>query len=168
MKTYFVVFVALLVSFCVSAQENTAESAGYYPDYEQLEVKPTFNGGDHLEFTKWVNKRLVYPENALRKGIEGVVRFRIVVDEKGHLSEIELLEMPDPELAQEAMRVMTMSPKWTPAMIDGKPVKTEFTFPVKFMIKRENIDLKKDRADRNEERNIQKKNLKNKTRGIRR
>ena len=36
-----------------------------------VEEKPTFNGGDANEFSKWVNARLVYPEIAKENGIAG-------------------------------------------------------------------------------------------------
>ncbi len=138
---------ALLLSICAFAQEKGNDEVDY-PEYDQLNVKPSFNGGDKDEFTKWVNKRLVYPQSAIERGAEGMVAFRLVIDERGFLSEIELLGMPDRDLAMEAMRVMTMSPRWTPAIVDGTPVKSEFKFSVQFMLKGKLTDPKKGRIDR--------------------
>ena len=37
--------------------------------FQLVETKPSFNGGDANEFSKWVNSRLVYPEIAKENGV---------------------------------------------------------------------------------------------------
>ncbi|MCK5464979.1 MAG: energy transducer TonB, partial [Bacteroidales bacterium] len=37
-------------------------------------------------------------------------------------------------LIDEAIRVIQLPYDWTPAMKDGKPVKTQFTFPIQFKL----------------------------------
>jgi protein TonB len=41
--------------------------------------------------------------------------------------------VPDcPACDKEAIRVVMLMPKWTPAKIGGKPVKSVFSLPIKF------------------------------------
>ena len=53
--------------------------------YELCEEKPIFRYGD---FNQWVYKRLNYPESALKKGIQGTVMTRFVVEKNGALSNL--------------------------------------------------------------------------------
>ena len=46
----------------------------------------------------------------------------------------KLLRGAHEKLDAEAMRVLNMSPDWTPGTKDGKPVPVSFTFPVNFEI----------------------------------
>ncbi len=48
--------------------------------FQIVEDKPTFNGGDANEFSKWVNQNLVYPKVATRQMIEGKVMVQFTVE----------------------------------------------------------------------------------------
>ena len=104
-------------------------------DSSCVEIKPSFNGGDANEFTKWVNQRLVYPEEAKEKGIQGRVTLQITIDTKGRLSDVKVLDGVCAELDREAVRVVSMSPKWKPGIQRGRPVKVTYTFPVVFQLR---------------------------------
>ncbi len=100
-----------------------------------LDVKPTFQGGDLEEFSKWVNAHLEYPQEAAKNNIQGRVTLSFVLDEQGHLTGAKVLRGVDPLLDAEALRVVSSSPDWTPAMKDGKPAKITYIFPVIFKLK---------------------------------
>ena len=104
-------------------------------DSSCVEIKPSFNGGDANEFSKWVNQRLVYPEEAKEKGIQGRVTLQITIDTKGRLSDVKVLDGVCAELDREAVRVVSMSPKWKPGIQRGRPVKVTYTFPVVFQLR---------------------------------
>lgn len=38
-----------------------------------VEYKPSFQGGDPNKFSEWVSQRLVYPDDAKEKGLQGRV-----------------------------------------------------------------------------------------------
>ena len=99
------------------------------------ENKPGFNGGDANEFAKWVNENLVYPKEAYEAKVQGRVTLSYVVGEDGSVSDVRVLRGANELLDAEAVRVVSMSPKWTPGKRDGKPVKVTFTFPVIFQLK---------------------------------
>ena len=100
-----------------------------------VDEKPTFNGGDANEFSKWVNSRLVYPEVAKENGIEGRVTLQFTIDKEGRLGDVKVLSTPDETLAQEAVRVVSSSPKWKPGKQRDRAVKVSYTFPVIYRLR---------------------------------
>ena len=97
-------------------------------------VKPKFKGKDANTFSKWVNSRIVYPKKALEKGTQGKVILRVTIDTAGNVADILLELGVSKELNEEAIRVVSSSPKWTPGYINDKPVPVVFTFPVNFQL----------------------------------
>ena len=100
-----------------------------------VEERPTFNGGDANEFSKWVNSRLVYPEIAKENGIEGRVTLQFTIDKEGRLGDVKVLSSPDETLAREAVRVVSSSPKWKPGKQRDRAVKVSYTFPVIYRLR---------------------------------
>lgn len=109
--------------------EETIEEA---IPFQLVEEKPSFMGGDANAFSKWVNERLIYPKDAKKNGIQGRVTLQFTVDTDGTVSEVKVLRGVNPSLDQEAVRVVSLSPKWIPGKQRGKPVKVTYTFPVIF------------------------------------
>ncbi len=104
-------------------------------DFSVVEVKPTFQGKDANEFTKWVSTQLVYPEEAKNEKIQGRVTAAFTIASDGSVKDVEVLRGVDPRLDAEAVRVLSSSPKWEPGKVGGKPVSVRFTFPVIFQLK---------------------------------
>ena len=100
-----------------------------------VEQKPTFNGGDANGFAKWVNNRLVYPEIAKENGVEGRVTLQFTIGKDGRLQDVKVLNSPDESLAQEAVRVVSSSPKWEPGRQRDRAVKVSYTFPVIYRLR---------------------------------
>jgi len=103
--------------------------------FQLVEQKPSFNGGDANEFSKWVNERLVYPEIAKENGVQGRVMLQFTVGADGKVSNVKVLRGVDASLDKEAVRVVSMSPKWTPGKQRDRAVKVTYTFPVIFQLR---------------------------------
>ena len=110
---------------------DTAEKKETVP-FNQVEVKPTFNGGDAGNFSRWVNEQLEYPENCKKEGISGRVTLSFTVSETGKVTDVKVLRGVHKDLDNEALRVVSSSPDWTPGIADGKAVAIKYTFPVLF------------------------------------
>ena len=104
--------------------------------FSWMDSKPMFGDGDANRFSSWVNTQLKYPEISKFYGTEGTVTLSFCVDAAGVVSDVKVKKGFSHELNLEAVRVVTESPKWTPATYDGKPVKASFTFPVIFRLKK--------------------------------
>ena len=100
-----------------------------------VEEKPTFQKGDANQFSKWVNQRLVYPEIAKENGVQGRITLQFTIDKDGSLTKIKVLRGVDPTLDKEAVRVVSMSPKWEPGRQRDRAVPVTYTFPVIFRLR---------------------------------
>ena len=103
--------------------------------FQLVEEKPKFQGGDANDFTRWVNSRLQYPEIAKENGVQGRVTLQFTVNADGSVSNVKVLRGVDPSLDQEAVRVVSSSPKWTPGRQRDRAVKVTYTFPVVFQLR---------------------------------
>ena len=79
---------------------------------------------------QWVIKNFQYPEEALKKKIQGRVIITLKIDKKGILS-IEKAE-GDPILEKAAREVFEGFPQLAPAEQRGKPVVTFYQYPISF------------------------------------
>lgn len=100
-----------------------------------VEVKPTFQGGDANAFSRWVNQHLSYPDIAKENGVQGRVLLQFTVGTDGSVSAVKVLRGIDSSLDQEAVRVVSASPKWTPGRQRDRAVKVTYTFPVFFQLR---------------------------------
>ena len=103
--------------------------------FQLVEEKPSFNGGDANMFSRWVNERLVYPEIAKENGVQGRVTLQFTVEKDGRVTKVKVLRGVDPSLDKEAVRVVSMSPKWKPGKQRDRAVPVTYTFPVIFQLR---------------------------------
>ena len=100
-----------------------------------VEQKPRFQGGDANTFSAWVNKNLQYPEIAKENGVQGRVTLQFTVNTDGSVSDVKVLRGVDSSLDKEAVRIVSMSPKWEPGKQRERPVKVVYNFPVVFQLR---------------------------------
>ena len=103
--------------------------------FQLVEEKPSFQGGDANQFSKWVNSRLEYPEIAKENGVQGRVTLQFTVEKDGTVTKVKVLRGVDPSLDKEAVRVVSMSPKWKPGKQRDRAVPVTYTFPVIFQLR---------------------------------
>ena len=120
------------------AARDTTQSEALGLNYE--DTKPSFNGGDANEFSKWVNENLNYPENCRKEGISGRVTLTFTVTETGKVTDVKVLRGVHEDLDKEALRVVSSSPDWTPGTENRKPVPVTFTFPVIFQTRKSDTE----------------------------
>ena len=102
--------------------------------FQIVEVKPSFQGGDANHFSRWVSSNLNYPEIAKKNGVMGRVTLQFTVEKDGSVTNVKVLRGVDPALDNEAVRVVSMSPKWSPGKYEGRTVPVIYTFPVIFQL----------------------------------
>ena len=98
----------------------------------ESDQKPVFSSGD---FGQWVNAHLEYPRIAQENGVQGRVTVQFTIDIDGTLKDLKILRGVDDSLDKEALRVISQSPRWTPAEKDGKPIPVIYTYPVIFQLR---------------------------------
>ncbi len=102
--------------------------------YSLLEAKPRFQDGDVGQFSYWVNQNLKYPQEAVKDSLQGRVTLQFTIEKDGSVTDVRVLRGCAPILDEEAVRVVSQSPKWTPGYVKGEPVRVVFNFPVVFQL----------------------------------
>lgn len=72
---------------------------------------------------------------AKEMGIQGRVYLQFTVGKDGSVSNVKVLRGVDASLDNEAVRVVSSSPKWTPGKQRDRAVKVTYTFPVVFQLR---------------------------------
>ena len=111
----------------------STDSAGVTHQYQSRTVEPSFKGGIE-NFYKYLMRTMHYPDNAKEKGIQGKVFISFVIKKDGQLKDIKVLRPVSPELDEEALRVIRLSPDWIPGMVLGMVANVQYTIPLNFAI----------------------------------
>ena len=106
--------------------------------WNDVDVKPVFlTQSDPSYFLeKWVYQYLRYPKYAVENGIQGRVYVDLVIDEDGNVKDVKVSRSVHTALDEEAVRVVSASPKWRPGRHRGKKVKVALTLPVDFRLEK--------------------------------
>ena len=94
---------------------------------------PEFPGGDG-ELIKFIQKNLRYPHKEKSEGVEGKVMVRFIVMEDGSASDTKIIRSISPAMDEEALRIISILPKFKPGTQEGKPVRVYFNLPVIFKL----------------------------------
>jgi TonB family protein len=65
---------------------------------------------------KYIVDSLIYPKEALKRGIQGTVGLEFTVTKDGKAGKFKVLETPDPLLSDEVIRLISSVPAWYPAI----------------------------------------------------
>jgi periplasmic protein TonB len=81
----------------------------------------------------FIQKNLKYPKSDTTP-IKGTVYLNFCVESDGRITNINLVKGFHPQCDEEAKRVFSIMPKWTPAVEAGsnKPVRSFYTLPCRF------------------------------------
>jgi TonB family protein len=102
--------------------------------YPEVTYDPHFSGGPDA-FNKFINENIRYPKDDQDKGISGKVIVQFVVEKNGSLSNFKALSGPSEAMKAEAVRLLSLSPKWYAGVWEGnKFVRTQYTAPVTFTL----------------------------------
>ena len=111
--------------------------------FQVVEEMPQFPGGLG-EAMKFLAKNIKYPVEAQQAKIEGRVIVRFVVGRDGSVSDVEVMRGVSPELDAEAVRVVSLMPKWIPGKQRGKAVAVKYTMPIMFRLQTPAQEQKKE------------------------
>lgn len=94
---------------------------------------PQYPGGEEA-LQKYLTTNMKYPAAARDNGIEGVVNVSFTVNTDGTIGSIKIERMVDPDLEQEAIRLVKSMPAWQPAEKNGSPVASSASVAVDFSL----------------------------------
>ncbi|MBQ8240668.1 MAG: TonB family protein [Bacteroides sp.] len=144
--------------------------------FQVVEEMPEFPGG-MSEAMKFLAKNIKYPVAAQQAKIEGRVIVQFVVERDGSISDIHAMRSVSPELDAEAIRVVSLMPKWKPGKQRGKAVAVKYTMPIMFRLQSpapkneeaasiQHINLKVDKDADSDNVDLVKNHLRNRNPGM--
>lgn len=95
--------------------------------------EPSYPGGKEA-LDKFIAQTMKYPAPAKANGVEGVVTVKFTVNADGTIGAIKIVRMIDPDLEQEAIRIVKKMPAWIPADKEGTPVAADATVAIPFIL----------------------------------
>ena len=113
----------------ISYDKNGKE---YY--YKQQLVLPSPALGMQ-EFYKEMAKKITYPKEAQRRGIQGRVIVEIMIEKDGSITSPKILQGLGFGCDEEALKALTSSAPWILCKLKGQPVEFELNIPVVFELK---------------------------------
>lgn len=129
-----VMYALLLFVFSTKATAQKGSNKSDVKDKDlytmaNIEKLPEFPGG-LTEFYKFIGKKFKMPAEAQKNKLEGKAYMQFIIEKDGSLSDIKTLQDPGYGIGDEATRVLKLSPKWTAATQEGKPVRVMYSLPI--------------------------------------
>lgn len=97
------------------------------------EQMPEYPGGEEA-LMKYLSENIKYPEKAKEMKIEGKVFVSFVVQKDGKVADVVVLKGIGGGCDEEAVRVVSAMPNWSPGYQKGKPVNVKYTLPISFVL----------------------------------
>ena len=138
------VLMLFLPFFAEAQKEDSCYNPEYaieciYPEFEEpvyymeVEKRPAYPGGYH-GLQKDIEENLVYPEDAKKNGIQGIVVVSIVVDKEGQITKPKIILSPAHVLDSAALEVIPHLKPFTPGERHGEKVNVYYGVPIYFKL----------------------------------
>ncbi|MEI6882820.1 MAG: TonB family protein, partial [Bacteroidota bacterium] len=82
----------------------------------------------------FLEKNLEYPDYERDAEIQGTVKIGFTIEKDGSISNVRVVKSVSQGLDDEALRVVKMMPRWTPAEYNGAKVRLNFVLPIVFTL----------------------------------
>lgn len=103
-----------------------------FPEPDVYQQAEPLQGYTHLY--QYFNENLAYPSSALPDSLEGIETVSFTIDAQGHPTRIVITQSLGPAFDQEATRLIQGMPAWKPATLNGRPIASQLSVPLKFQI----------------------------------
>jgi protein TonB len=136
MKRFLLLLSAILLTnmaFCQEEKKGSVDDEVFVVVEEQAE----FPGGLDSMYA-YIQKNLKYPEKAKAEGIEGRVFVSFIIEKDGSISNVKILRGIGGGCEEAVVEMIKNMPKWKPGKQRGKPVRFQFTLPIKFELPKDN------------------------------
>ncbi|MGB3800238.1 MAG: energy transducer TonB [Lewinella sp.] len=115
---------------------NDPEAFPFFPGCDDVADRLERKACADQKMLDFLYGNLNYPQGSRDVGVDGMVVISFEVEADGETGDPKIERTPDPELGQEALRVVALMlrkhPVWTPARIDGEAVSRVFNLPIRF------------------------------------
>ena len=134
MKKFIIMALMAVFGLTTVSAQKTIVAKKNQKVFDIVEQMPEYPGGQAALF-EFISKNVKYPEDAVKKKVEGKVFVTFVVDTDGKITDVSLLRKVFPSLDAEAIRVISAMPNWIPGKQKGQVVRVKYTVPIMFRLK---------------------------------
>lgn len=115
----------------------------YYPDgqpkekladQQSVEIEPLPPGGSLNAFKNWIAKSYIIPPKAKKAKVNGTIIASFVVERNGNIEQVHIVGDLGYGTGEELERVLLLSEKWQPGIVNGKSVRVQYQIPLKISI----------------------------------
>lgn len=103
--------------------------------YSVVKEMPEYPGGMKA-FVNYLKRKLVYPPQAKKENLEGVVAVQFVVEKDGRITSPTIVRSLRADMDSAALTAIRNMPNWIPAREHGMRVRCKYSVPVQFKIER--------------------------------
>ena len=132
-------FLCLLLPFIVVGQHaplTQADLMPYFPGCSTYkDSSEEKRKCSNQQLVKYIANHIKYPEEAKKAGIEGTVLVQFVVDDRGQITEKEVLRDIGGGCGEAALNMLSGMPAWEPARDKGEYVNVKLNLPIQFFFK---------------------------------
>ena len=100
-------------------------------DLTKVDVPPQFRGGINM-MRRFVAENVVFPEDAMDRGVNGSVYASFVIERDGSVTDIKIVKGLGYGCDEEVIRVLKKMPTWKAAEKNGEKVRMRMQIPVSF------------------------------------
>jgi len=101
--------------------------------FRVVETMPKYPGGQDA-MIQYLVTNIKYPDEAKKQNIKGTVFVKYIVEKDGAITHTEIIRGIGGGCDEEAVRVVSSMPRWSPGKDNGKPVRVEYALPIKFAL----------------------------------
>lgn len=116
----------------VSGETSDKVSQPFYVQAEPREGYPLLYG--------YFEESLVYPGQAVKDSVEGVVNVMFSINADGKAENITIENSLGPLFDEEVIRLLNNMPLWNPATYNRKVVKSKISLPIEFDLDKTNLN----------------------------
>lgn len=117
-----------------NTNNNGSGNEGEGKIWSRVEQPPQFIGGEDAYY-QYLSDNVDYPIEAEKKKIEGTAWISFVVTQDGSITQVNVDKTSGNKLLdEEAMRVISIMPKYKPGVQNGHTVKTICVLPITFFL----------------------------------
>ena len=124
---------ALIITTVKHQKEIYNEQISQPDVFDKVDEVPQFPGG-MAGMMQYLSSNIRYPEDAREAGTQGRVIVSFIVEKDGSISNAKVAKPTYSSLDEEALRVVSAMPKWTPGKQNGEAVRVKYSVPVSFRL----------------------------------
>lgn len=141
---FFIIFSLFIISctnqskksdtFTNNSDSITRTNTTYNIEVYMVDEMPEFPNGGNRAMMKFISDNLQYPNEAKKQKKQGKVVVQFIINEEGAVTQPKIRVSVHPSLDKEALRIVSIMPKWSAGKLKGKTVAVKYTIPIIFKL----------------------------------